>query len=62
MCVMISRRPVSLVPAACFAYSTDCKGEHPQAHLADIKGLLQTDAYAGFNTLFEFGSITQLAC
>ncbi len=49
-------------PAVWFAYSPDRKGEHPQAHLKDFAGLLQADAYAGFNTLYEGGKIKEIAC
>ena len=38
-------------PAVWFAYSPDRKGVHPQSHLADFSGVLQADAYAGFNEL-----------
>jgi transposase len=44
-------------PAVWFAYSPDRKGEHPQRHLAHFSGILQADAYAGFNKLYEDGSI-----
>lgn len=40
-------------PAALFHYSRDRRGEHPQAHLADYAGILQADAYAGYNALFD---------
>jgi transposase len=49
-------------PAAWFAYSPDRKGEHPQRHLKDFKGILQADAYAGFNKLYEDGSIREAPC
>jgi hypothetical protein len=50
-------------PAAVwFAYSPDRKGLHPQTHLAQFKGVLQADAYAGFNALFEGGTIHEAAC
>ena len=42
-------------PAALFHYSRDRRQEHPQAHLADYSGILQADAYAGYNALFKFG-------
>jgi len=42
-------------PAAMFYYSRDRKGEHPQTHLAAYAGILQADAYSGFNQLFEPG-------
>ena len=38
-------------PAAALFYSRDRGGEHPQRHLARYAGLMQADAYAGFNRL-----------
>jgi transposase len=53
-------------PAAIFYYSPDRGGEHPEAHLADYSGLMQADAYAGFNGLYvagrKPGPITEAAC
>ena len=49
-------------PAAWFAYSPDRKGEHPQAHLHDFSGMLQADAYAGFDPLYQSGRIQEAAC
>jgi transposase len=49
-------------PAVWFAYSPDRKGEHPQAHLANFKGVLQADAYAGFNAVYETGNVIEAAC
>ena len=52
------RRSGSSEPAAVwFAYSPDRKGIHPQTHLAGFKGILQADAYAGFNELTEGGKV-----
>ncbi|MBB5510873.1 transposase [Paraburkholderia sp. JPY681] len=45
-----------------FAYSPNRQGMHPQTHLADFKGILQADAYAGFDELFRDGSIREAAC
>ena len=42
-------------PAAVFFYSRDRGGEHPEQHLAGFAGLMQADAYAGFNRLYEAG-------
>jgi len=42
-------------PAAMFYYSRDRKGEHPQAHLAGYAGILQADAYDGYNQLYLAG-------
>src|SRR5258707_14509516 len=49
-------------PAVWVTYSPDRKGEHPQRHLAGFRGILQADAYAGFNKLYEDGSIQQAPC
>lgn len=49
-------------PAVWFAYSPDRKGIHPQSHLRDFKGILQADAYAGFNALYQTGEIQEAAC
>jgi transposase len=42
-------------PAALFHYSRDRRGEHPQAHLAAWSGILQADAYGGYNELYREG-------
>jgi hypothetical protein len=44
-------------PAAVFFYSRDRAGEHPDAHLAFYAGILQADAYAGFNRLYVEGPV-----
>jgi transposase len=49
-------------PAVWYAYSPDHKGEHPQQHLKDFRGILQADAYAGFNALYEGGRIQEAPC
>nr|WP_229418172.1 IS66 family transposase [Massilia sp. Root351] len=49
-------------PAVWFAYSPDRKGEHPQAHLANFTGVLQADAYAGFNAVYDSGRVVEAAC
>lgn len=49
-------------PAVWFAYSEDRKGHHPRDHLKSFKGVLQADAYAGFNALYETGDIQEAAC
>ncbi|WP_294124334.1 IS66 family transposase [Sphingomonas sp.] len=40
-------------PAAVFFYSPDRGGLHPERHLAGYSGILQADAYSGFNKLYE---------
>ena len=49
-------------PAVWFAYSPNRKGEHPQGHLAKFEGILQADAFAGFNKLYEGGAIQEAPC
>jgi transposase len=53
-------------PAAVFFYSRDRTAEHPERHLRDYAGILQADAYAGFNRLYEAGRkagpITEASC
>jgi transposase len=39
-------------PAVLFRYSPDRKGQHPQTHLKTFRGILQADAFAGFNALY----------
>jgi hypothetical protein len=49
-------------PAAVWlAYSANRKGEHPQAHLKSYQGILQADAYAGYNLVYEQG-VQEAAC
>ncbi len=40
-------------PAVLFRYSPDRKGERPRQHLKAFRGILQADAYAGFNGLYD---------
>ena len=53
-------------PAAVFFYSRDRGGVHPEQHLASFAGLMQADAYAGYNRLYEPnrkpGPIVEAAC
>jgi hypothetical protein len=53
-------------PAAMFYYSRDRRGEHPQGHLAGYAGILQADAYDGYNRLYlpgrDPGRILEAAC
>ncbi|MBS1826403.1 MAG: IS66 family transposase [Acidobacteria bacterium] len=49
-------------PAVWFRYSPDRKGEHPRRHLQDFAGVLQADAYAGFNDLYADGRIMEAGC
>ena len=38
-------------PAVAYVYSTDRKAEHPAAHLAGFRGVLQVDGYDGYKAL-----------
>jgi transposase len=53
-------------PAAVFFYSPDRGAKHPEQHLASYVGLMQADAYAGFNRLYgagrKPGPIIEAAC
>jgi transposase len=53
-------------PAAMFYYSRDRSGAHPVRHLADYAGILQADAYSGYNKLYEAdrrpGPIIEAGC
>ena len=53
-------------PAAVYFYSPDRGGVHPETHLASYTGLMQADAYAGFNRLYQPGRrpgpIVEAAC
>ena len=40
-------------PAAVFRYSRTRAGEHPQEHLASYVGIMQADAFPGFNPLYD---------
>ena len=51
-----------IAPAVWFAYSPDRKGEHPKQHLADFRGILQADGYAGFTKLYDGGLVFEAAC
>jgi transposase len=48
-------------PAVWFRYSPDRKGERPRVHLATFTGVLQADAYAGFDRLYG-DKIQEAAC
>ncbi len=53
-------------PAAVFFYSRDRTAQHPERHLRDYAGILQADAYAGFNRLYQAdrkpGPISEASC
>jgi len=53
-------------PAALYYASRDRRHEHPAWHLQDFSGILQADAYSGYNGLFDpsraQGAITAALC
>jgi transposase len=53
-------------PAALYYASRDRRKEHPERHLAGFTGILQADAYAGYNSLADparpQGAITPALC
>ena len=49
-------------PAVWFSYSPDRKGQWPALHLADYEGILQADAYAGYEALYHKGKIVEAGC
>jgi transposase len=56
-------RSGSTEPAAVwFDFSSNRKGVHPQTRLAAFRGILQADAYAGFDQLYASGEIHEAAC
>ena len=55
MCLLLFARPQE--PALAKA-----GGEHPQSHLKNFKGILHADGYAGFNAIFETGTVIEAAC
>ena len=59
------RQPCA-APAVFFRYSPDRAAKHPEAHLASYSGLMQADAYAGYNGLYadgrKPGPIIEAAC
>ncbi|MEJ7747001.1 MAG: IS66 family transposase [Luteimonas sp.] len=49
-------------PAAWYRYSPNRRGEHPQAHLANYRGILQADAYGGYGKIYAGGRVLEAAC
>uniref|UniRef100_UPI002030C6E1 IS66 family transposase n=1 Tax=Ensifer adhaerens TaxID=106592 RepID=UPI002030C6E1 len=53
-------------PAALYYASRDRRQEHPERHLKSFTGILQADAYGGYNPLFKVdrdpGPLTQALC
>lgn len=49
-------------PAAWYRFSGDRKGQHAKDHLADFRGWMHADGYAGFEGLYRSGEIREVAC
>ncbi|WP_139769417.1 IS66 family transposase, partial [Salmonella enterica] len=53
-------------PVVWFAYSPDRQGKHPEQHLRPFRGILQADAFSGYDRLFsaerEGGALTEAGC
>src|ERR1700704_818532 len=49
-------------PGVAYVYAPDRKAERPIAHLADFKGILQVDGYAGYRKLAERGDVQLAFC
>lgn len=49
-------------PAVWYRFSPDRRGEHPQAHLKDFRGILQADGYAGYGPIYATGRVLEAAC
>jgi len=49
-------------PAVWFAYSANRQGLHPQTHLAGFTGVLQADAYGGYDRIYTDNNVTEAAC
>jgi hypothetical protein len=49
-------------PAVFYEFTPNRKGEHPQRRLSDFRDILQANAYAGFNALYEGGQVAEAAC
>jgi transposase len=48
--------------AAWFAYTPNRQGQHPQSHLANFRGVLQADAFAGYDKIFADDRVREAAC
>jgi hypothetical protein len=55
-------RPPAWSNYAASGLSPNRQGIHPQTHLAAFQGILQADAYAGFNAIYDSGRVQEAAC
>lgn len=49
-------------PAVWYRFSPDRKSIHPQDHLRGFSGVLQADAYAGYELIYADGTVLEAAC
>ncbi len=49
-------------PAVWYRYSPDRKGERPREHLAGYTGILQADAFSGYDALYRDGTVIEAGC
>uniref|UniRef100_UPI000D1BFDF8 IS66 family transposase n=1 Tax=Burkholderia metallica TaxID=488729 RepID=UPI000D1BFDF8 len=49
-------------PAVWYRYSPDRKGERPREHLAGYTGILQADAFSGYDALYRDGMVIEAGC
>lgn len=49
-------------PAVFYEFTPDRKAEHPQRRLREFQGILQADAYPGFDALYAGGQVVEAAC
>jgi len=62
-CVVDDRAAGASTPAlAWYRFTPDRSGVHPQSELKDYAGLLQADAYAGFDKLYRSKRIQEVTC
>jgi transposase len=48
--------------AAWYRYSPNRRGEHPQDHLKNFRGILQADAYGGYGKIYATGHVEEALC
>lgn len=49
-------------PAVWFSYSPDRQSIHPQTHLKNYSGILQADAFAGYDKVYQSGRVLEVGC
>lgn len=49
-------------PAVWYRFSPDRQSLHPRQHLKGFRGILQADAYTGYEAIYADGSVKEAAC